>query len=92
MFENELGVDKSKGMDSYDDMVTQRAITIDGRFRYRAQRRTGEQGRYSARGPYIPAEEVIWSLPNGFSHMPYSTPGLSVVSMHSCRPFAIREL
>jgi mono/diheme cytochrome c family protein len=37
MFEQELGVDKSKGMDSYDYMVTQRAITIDGRFYYRAQ-------------------------------------------------------
>jgi len=37
MFERELGVDKSKGMDSYDYMVTQRAITIDGRFYYRAQ-------------------------------------------------------
>jgi mono/diheme cytochrome c family protein len=36
MFERELGVDKSKGMDSYDYMVTQRAITIDGRFYYRA--------------------------------------------------------
>jgi hypothetical protein len=36
MFEQELGVDKSKGMDSYDYMVTQRAITIDGRFYYRA--------------------------------------------------------
>jgi hypothetical protein len=41
MFENELGVDKSKGMDSYDYMVTQRAITIDGRFYYRAQTPTG---------------------------------------------------
>jgi mono/diheme cytochrome c family protein len=41
MFEQELGVDKSKGMDSYDYMVTQRAITIDGRFYYRAQTPTG---------------------------------------------------
>ena len=41
MFETELGVDKSKGMDSYDYMVTQRAITIDGRFYYRAQTPTG---------------------------------------------------
>ncbi|HEY2858773.1 MAG TPA: hypothetical protein VGJ21_10185 [Terracidiphilus sp.] len=41
MFERELGVDKSKGMDSYDYMVTQRAITIDGRFYYRAQTPTG---------------------------------------------------
>jgi mono/diheme cytochrome c family protein len=37
MFEQELGVDKSKGMDSYDYMVTQRAITIDARFYYRAR-------------------------------------------------------
>ena len=36
MFEQELGVDKSKGIDSYDYMVTQTAITIDGRFYYRA--------------------------------------------------------
>jgi hypothetical protein len=36
MFEQELGVDKSKGMDSYDYMVTHEAITIDGRFYYRA--------------------------------------------------------
>ena len=36
MFERELGVDKSKGMDSYDYMVTHEAITIDGRFFYRA--------------------------------------------------------
>ncbi len=41
MFERELGVDKSKGMDSYDYMVTQRAITIDGRFYYRAQTPNG---------------------------------------------------
>jgi hypothetical protein len=41
MFEQELGVDKSKGMDSYDYMVTQRAITIDGRFYYRAQTPNG---------------------------------------------------
>ena len=37
MFEQELGVDKSRGMDSYDYMVTHEAITIDGRFYYRAQ-------------------------------------------------------
>lgn len=36
MFETELGVDKSKGMDSYEYMVTHEAITIDGRFYYRA--------------------------------------------------------
>lgn len=41
MFEKELGVDKSKGMDSYDYMVTDRAITIDSRFYYRAQTPTG---------------------------------------------------
>jgi mono/diheme cytochrome c family protein len=41
MFEKELGVDKSKGVDSYDYMVTQRAITIDGRFYYRAQTPNG---------------------------------------------------
>jgi mono/diheme cytochrome c family protein len=37
MFEEELGVDKSKGVDSYDYMVTHEAITIDGRFYYRAR-------------------------------------------------------
>jgi hypothetical protein len=36
MFEQELGVDKSKGMDSYQYMVTHEAITIDARFMYRA--------------------------------------------------------
>jgi hypothetical protein len=41
MFEEELGVDKSKGMDSYDYMVTHEAITIDGRFYYRAQTPNG---------------------------------------------------
>lgn len=41
MFERELGVDKSKGMDSYDYMVTRRAITIDSRFYYRAQTPNG---------------------------------------------------
>jgi len=41
MFEQELGVDKSKGMESYDYMVTDRAITIDSRFMYRAQTPTG---------------------------------------------------
>jgi hypothetical protein len=40
-FEQELGVDKSKGVDSYDYMVTQKAITIDSRFYYRAQTPTG---------------------------------------------------
>jgi hypothetical protein len=37
MFEEELSVDKSEGMDSYDYMVTHEAITIDGRFYYRAK-------------------------------------------------------
>jgi hypothetical protein len=41
MFEQELGVDKSKGMDSYDYMVTQKAITIDARFYYRASTPNG---------------------------------------------------
>jgi len=41
MFETELGVDKSKGMDSYDYMVTRRAITIDSRFMYRAKTPNG---------------------------------------------------
>jgi hypothetical protein len=41
MFENELGVDKSKGIDSYDYMVTNKAITIDSRFYYRAQTPNG---------------------------------------------------
>jgi hypothetical protein len=41
MFEQELGVDKSKGMDSYDYMVTRRAITIDSRFMYRAKTPNG---------------------------------------------------
>jgi hypothetical protein len=41
MFEQELGVDKSKGVDSYDYMVTDKAITIDSRFYYRAQTPNG---------------------------------------------------
>ncbi len=41
MFEQELGVDKSKGIDSYDYMVTRKAITIDSRFYYRAQTPNG---------------------------------------------------
>ena len=41
MFEQELGVDKSKGIDSYDYMVTDKAITIDSRFYYRAQTPNG---------------------------------------------------
>jgi hypothetical protein len=36
MFEEELAVDKSKGMDSFDYMVTHEAITIDSRFYFRA--------------------------------------------------------
>ena len=41
MFEQELGVDKSKGMDSYDYMVVKDAITIDSRFMYRASTPNG---------------------------------------------------
>ncbi len=41
MFEQELGVDKSKGMDSYKYMVTHEAITIDSRFMYRASTPNG---------------------------------------------------
>jgi hypothetical protein len=41
MFEQELGVDKSKGMDSYQYMVTHEAITIDSRFMYRASTPNG---------------------------------------------------
>lgn len=41
MFEQELGVDKSKGMDSYKYMVTHEAITIDARFMYRANTPNG---------------------------------------------------
>jgi mono/diheme cytochrome c family protein len=37
MFEQELGVDKSKGMDSYQYVVVHEAITIDSRFMYRAK-------------------------------------------------------
>ena len=40
-FEDELGVDKSKGMDSYDYMVTSKPITIDSRFFWRAQMKNG---------------------------------------------------
>jgi hypothetical protein len=55
MFEQELGVDKSKGMDSYDYMVTHEAITIDGRFYYRAQIPNGYYWKtfdvFSSEGP-----------------------------------------
>jgi len=40
-FEEELGVDKSRGMDSYDYMVTRKAITVDSRFFWRAQTKNG---------------------------------------------------
>jgi hypothetical protein len=40
-FEDELGVDKSKGMNSYDYMVTYEAITIDSRFFWRGQMKNG---------------------------------------------------
>ena len=39
--ERELGVDKSRGMDSYDYMVTYEAITIDSRFMWRAETEGG---------------------------------------------------
>jgi mono/diheme cytochrome c family protein len=39
--EDELGVDKSNGMDSYDYMLTYEAITIDSRFGWRAETPTG---------------------------------------------------
>ena len=55
MFEQELGVDKSKGMESYDYMVTHEAITIDGRFYYRAQTPNGYYWKtfdvFSTEGP-----------------------------------------
>jgi hypothetical protein len=35
--ERELGVDKSKGINSYDYVVTYEAITIDSRFLWRAK-------------------------------------------------------
>jgi hypothetical protein len=40
-FEEELGVDKSKGMDSYDYMPSYQAITIDSRFFWRARTQNG---------------------------------------------------
>jgi hypothetical protein len=39
--EKELGVDKSKGMDSYDYVVTYEAITVDSRFMWRAKTKSG---------------------------------------------------
>lgn len=39
--ERELGVDKSRGMDSYDYMVMYEAITIDSRFMWRAETNGG---------------------------------------------------
>ena len=39
--ERELGVDKSKGMDSYDYVLTYEAITVDSRFLWRAQQASG---------------------------------------------------
>lgn len=39
--EDELGVDRSQGMDSYDYVLTYEAITIDSRFMFRAQTPTG---------------------------------------------------
>ena len=43
----ELGVDKSKGMDSYDYMLTYEAITIDSRMMWRARTPTATTGRRS---------------------------------------------
>lgn len=40
-FEEELGVDKSKGMDSYDYMLVYQAITIDSRFFWCARTKNG---------------------------------------------------
>ncbi len=67
-FEAELGVDKTKGMDSYDYMVTYEPITIDSRFFWRARTKSG--GFYWKTfdiftQPQQSAEEVIFSLPNG---------------------------
>ena len=39
--ERELGVDKSKGMDSYDYVLTYEAITVDSRFLWRARQASG---------------------------------------------------
>jgi hypothetical protein len=40
-FEEELGVDKSKGMDSYNYLLTYEAITVDSRLMWRAQTKGG---------------------------------------------------
>jgi len=40
-FEKELGVDKSRGMDSYDYLLTYEAITIDSSMLWRAETPTG---------------------------------------------------
>jgi hypothetical protein len=45
-FETELGVDKSKGMKSYDYMLTYEAITIDSRMYWRAKQNTGKNTYY----------------------------------------------
>jgi hypothetical protein len=39
--ERELGVDKSRGMDSYDDVLSYEAITIDSRMLWRAKPKDG---------------------------------------------------
>lgn len=44
--EDELGVDKSDGMDSYDYMITYEAITIDSRLYWRAKQNTGKDDYY----------------------------------------------
>lgn len=44
--EEEIGVDKSRGMDSYDYVLTYEAITIDSRMYWRAEQDTGRGDYY----------------------------------------------
>lgn len=44
--EDELGVDKSNGVDSYEIMITYEAITIDSRLWWRAKQNTGRGDYY----------------------------------------------
>jgi len=44
--EEELGVDKSKGVDSFDLVLTQEAITIESRMYWRAKQKTGRGNYY----------------------------------------------
>ncbi|MEY4590093.1 MAG: hypothetical protein RL497_2169 [Pseudomonadota bacterium] len=44
--EDELGVDKSKGVDSFDLVLTQEAITIESRMYWRAKQKTGRGNYY----------------------------------------------